>query len=147
MKIKDYKIGTEFEITCCKQDRIDNKLLYTSFQISKEHASIWGRKPEDVIKVKGTIIEEDVIVKDLLKDKNYDKNCLDYFGKITFNEDGTYDIGLIYGNIKTYFICFPYGPDALRFWDFDNKDYDTGIFHHKTGDRRSMTVRIKFEEI
>lgn len=147
MKINDYKKGTEFEITCVRYNHPEYGLIYKSFQINKEHANIWGEKSENVITVKAIIVDEDVIIEDLMKDKSYDDNCVDYFGLVDFNDDVTYDIGLIYPNIKQYFVCFAYGPSATRFWSFDNKDIDTGEYYHKKGDRRSMTVRLKIEEI
>lgn len=148
MKINDYKVGTEFEITCTKEFHPKLKqYVYHHFQISKKHASVWGEKLENVITVKATIIDEDVIIENLMKDISYDNNCIDYFGLVDFNDDGTYDIGLIYPNIKQYFICFAYGPNAVRFWNFDSKDIDTRKYYHKKGNRRSMSVRLKVEEI
>lgn len=136
MKIKDYKTGTTFEITCTKEHN-----CYNHFQIHKDLVHMYGKKQEDVITVKCTIIEEDVIVSDLYKyGSSYDANKVDYFGWIEFEDDGTYDIGLIYPNIKLYFMCFAYGPDARRFWNHD-------IDNHKKGDRRGMTVRLKIEEL
>ncbi len=148
MKILDYKVGTSFEITCVKE-KINNKYTndfkeyYSSFEIMPRLASMWAKNQEDVITVKATIIEEDVIIKDLFNNKDYDENCVDYFGWIDFedyNKTKRYDIGLIYPNIKQYFVCFPYGADSGRFWNND-------IGEHKKGDRRGMTVRLKIEEI
>ena len=90
-----------------------------------------GRKPEEVITVKATIIEEDVMCQKLMAGKNYDVNSIDYFGQIFFKEDKIY-INLIYPNIKQYFICFPYGTDI-------------GLFDSE-GNRKEMNVRLKIEE-
>lgn len=137
MEIKDYKVGTSFEITCSKEKhrasgKEDGKYYYQNFGIVKEHASIWGANPENVITVKATIIEEDVMCQKLMVDKNYDNNSIDYFGRISFDE-GKMDIHIIYPNIKQYFICFPYGTDV-------------GLFD-KEGNRKEMNVRLKIEEL
>lgn len=150
MKISDYKVGTTFETTAVKRiHKTLNQVYYESIGIIKEHAYMWGRKPEDVIKVKATIIEEDVLVDKLMKNNSgYDTNSIDYFGQIDF-ENGLEDLKiiLIYHNIKCYFICFPYGADCYRFWSEDYKDFETGKYIHKKGDRRRMNVRLKIEEI
>lgn len=157
MKINDYKVGYSFEIYCTKHCRkvggeLTEQIIYDSFDIKKEHAYLWGRKPEDIVKVKATIIEEDVIVGDLFKkNSDYDKNQIDYFGWIDFEHDKAVKISMIYPNIKLYFVCFPCGPDVIRFWDYDSVkfDYDNGQknIDHLAGDRRGMTVRLKIEEI
>lgn len=157
MKINDYKVGHSFEIDCAKSFRKINgepteQIIYDSFGIMKEHAYMWARKPEDIIKVKVTIIEEDVIIGDLFKrDSDYDTNQVDYFGWIDFEHNEPVRISMIYPNIKQYFVCFPDGPDAGRFWKFDsiNINYDTGekTVEHLAGDRRGMTVRLKIDEI
>lgn len=146
MKIKDYKVGTTFEIGCVK-DTSDGGECFCDFGITPMFASVFARRPEDAIKVKGTIIEEDIIVGDIYKKgSSYDDNQTDYFAWVEFEDDGTYNIGLFQPNIKLYFMCFPNGPDVLRFWNFDSMDYHTGKYLHKRGDRRGMTVRLKFEE-
>lgn len=153
MKISDYKVGTSFEITCTKQNRKlngkeTNEYIYDSFEINKNHAYLWGRKSEQVITVKATIIEEDVLMEKIYKhNSDYDSNQIDYFGWISFEDSGDLRINMIYPNIKLYFICFPYGPDANRFWSYDRKDPFTDKLLHKAGDRRGMTVRLKIEEI
>lgn len=137
MEIKDYKVGTSFEITCSKEKhrtsgKEDGKYYYQNFGIVKEHAYMWGANPENVITVKATIIEEDVMCQKLMMDKNYDNNSIDYFGRISFDE-GRISISIIYPNIKQYFICFPYGTDV-------------GLFD-KDGNREEMNVRLKIEEL
>ena len=100
--------------------------------------------------MKATIIDEDVIISNLFKkDSGYDENQVDYFGWIDFEHDEPTRIGMIYGNIKQYFICFPDGPDACRFWWFDSirNNFDEKTVDHLAGDRRGMTVRLKIEEI
>ena len=154
MKINDYKVGYSFEIDCAKSFRkIDDEpaeqIIYDSFDIEKEHAYMWGRNPEDIVKVKATIIEEDVIIGDLFKkDSGYDENQVDYFGWIDFEHNEPTRIGMIYGNIKQYFICFPDGPDACRFWEFDSirNNFGEKSVEHLAGERRGMTVRLKIEE-
>ena len=157
MKIQDYKVGYSFEIYCAKSYRringeLTEQIIYDSFDIKKEHAYMWARKPEDIIKVKATIIEEDVIVGNIFKrDSGYDTNQVDYFGWIDFEHNEPVSISMIYPNIKQYFVCFPDGPDSNRFWKFDHIkfDYDTGdkTVEHLAGDRRGMTVRLKIDEI
>lgn len=147
MKIKDYKVGTTFEVNCVK-DTCYGGECFCDFGITPASACVFARNPEDVIRVKGTIIEEDVVVESIYKKgSSYDDNQTDYFAWIEFEEDGTYDIGLFQPNIKLYFMCFPSGPDVLRFWSFDGMNFNTGKYLHKKGDRRGMTVRLKFEEI
>lgn len=104
-----------------------------------------GRKPENIVKVKATIIEEDVIVCNIFKrDSGYDTNQVDYFSCIDFDHNEPTEISMIYPNVKQYFVCFSDGPDAGRFWKFDSikLDYDTGkkTIEHLAGDRRGMTV-------
>ena len=153
MKIPNYQIGTSFEITCAKVKRKigfeeTDEYIYDSFEINKNHTYLWGRKPEQVINVKATIIEEDVLMSKIYrKDSDYDCNQIDYFGWISFEDDGTYRISMIYPNIKLYFICFPNGPDCKRFWLDDIKDFKTNEIIHYKGDREGMTVRLKIEEI
>ena len=152
MKISDYKVCTSFEITCAKvkrkkEGKETDEYIYDSFGIDKNHTYMWGRKPEQVIKVKATIIEEDVLMSKLYRyNSDYDCNQIDYFGWISFEKEYL-DIRMIYPNIKLYFVCFPYGPDAGRFWNNDIQNpYTLEIEHHK-GDRKGMTVRLKIEEI
>lgn len=152
MKINDYKIGTSFEITCTKRKHIHTgETIYDSFGIVENLAYMWGRKPEDIIKVRCKIIEEDVLLMNKFKDENYDENCTDYFALITWEDDGTLKIGLIYPNIKLYNMCFPYEIDKCLFYDRDFTEYDYKTFEekivHKKGDRHRMTVRLKVEEI
>ncbi len=146
MKIQDYKVGTTFEENCVVINRKDGTKFYNHFGIIERFASIYGDKPEDIIKVRATIIEEDVVVKDLIA-SGYDLNTQEYFAWIDFENDGTYNIRLIYGNIKLYIICFPYGPDIERFYNHESRDIKTHKVIHKPGDRRGMTVKLKIEEI
>ena len=116
MIIGDYKVGTSFEINCTKRQHIrTGEIIYDSFGIVENLAYMWGRKPEDIVKVKCTIIEEDVLLREKFKDDNYDDNSTDYFGLITWEDDGTLKIGLIYPNIKLYNMCFPYVIDDCLF--------------------------------
>jgi len=151
MKIDNYRIGTTLITTCAKRLSKTGEVYYRAFGISKKHANIYGEKPENVINCKLTIIEEDVLLKDKFKDKNYDENCIDYFGVITWEDDGSLRIGCIQHNIKLYNMCFPYVIDNYRFFNedftsFDNKTLEE-IVIHKKGDRHRMTVRLKVEEI
>ena len=148
MLISDYHIGTIFETTCASRYVKEGCPFYDSFGISKEHTYMFARKPEEVRNVRLTIIEEDVLVNDLMRSPNYNENQVDYFGRIQFKEDGTLDIRMIYGNIKLYFMCFPYTPDAIRFHENDAPlDITTGKRAWLAGDRNGMSVRLKVEEI
>lgn len=148
MKINDYKVGTTFEITCAKHKHLKtDEIVYDSFGIKKEFAYMWARKPEDIIKVKATIIEEDIVIKDLLNNPEYDENCIDYFGFIDGFEKNDLNISIIWRNIKLYEICFTYGADAERFFNHDQLDDDFKTYLWHKGDRRGMTVRLKIEEI
>ena len=149
MTINDYKIGTSFKINCAKHKHIKTgETVYDSFGIDKKFANLYGRSSEQVIKVKCTIIEEDVIIKDLMnKDSDYDENSIDYFGFIDGFEKNNLKISIIWRNIKLYAICFPYGSDSRRFWEFDQLNYETKEYEFRKGDRRAMTVRLKIEEL
>lgn len=148
MKINDYKVGTSFEINCTKQQHIrTGETIYDSFGIVENLAYMWGRKPEDIVKVKCTIIEEDVLLREKFKDDNYDDNSTDYFGFIDGFEKNDLKISMIWRNIKLYTICFPYGPDSQRFWEHDQLNYETDEYEFRKGDRRAMTVRLKIEEL
>ena len=152
MIIDDYKVGTSFEINCAKRQHISTgETIYDSFGIVENLAYMWGRKPEDIVKVKCTIIEEDVLLREKFKDNNYDDNSTDYFGLITWEDNGTLKIGLIYPNIKLYNMCFPYVIDDCLFFDRDYTSINYETFEqtiiHKKGDRHKMTVRLKVEEI
>jgi hypothetical protein len=152
MIIPDYKVGTQFEINCTKyMHPTYNVVVYRDFDISHKLAFMYGRKPEDIIKVNATIIEEDVHLRDKFNDKNYDENCTDYFGLITWEDDNSLSIGLIYANIKLYNMCFPYVIDECLFFDNDIKKFNYETYEetiiHKKGDRHKMTVRLKIEEI
>ena len=149
MTINDYKIGTSFEINCAKHKHIKTcETVYDSFGIDKKFANLYGRSPEQVIRVKCTIIEEDVIIKDLMnKDSDYDENSIDYFGFIDGFEKNNLKISIIWRNIKLYVMGFPYGPDSQRFWEFDQLNYETKEYEFRKGDRRAMTVRLKIEEL
>ena len=149
MKISSYKKGTTFECLCAHKGVVkDGRPFLDSFGIIPKFASMYGRKPEDIVTVRGTIIEEDIIVKELMKhDSPYDSNAHDYFGWIDFEDDGSYNLRMIYGNIKLYYMCFPNGPDIGRFYCNDVEDIKTWKIIHKAGDRRGMTVRLEFEII
>ena len=148
MIIPDYKVGTVFETTCAAKHGEDGRSFYDSFGIDAEFCWTRGRKPEEIRNVRCTIIEEDVLVNEPMKcGSDYDTNKVDYFGWIDFQEDGTFDIRMIHGNIKLYSVCFPYSPDAIRFYSEDSVVDMHGNYKRHAGDRRGMTVRLKVEEI
>lgn len=150
MKINDYKIGTSI-VTTAAQRTNDNGTFYTSFGVNKNYAHAFGVKPEDVVNVKVTIIEEDVLIENKYKDKNYDSNSIDYFALITWQDDNTLEINLISPNIKVYNVCFPYIIDEHLFYDRDITKIDLNTLEtktiHKKGDRHRMTVRLNVERI
>lgn len=147
MRIDDYRTGTSFEITCTRHsDSESGETFYSDFGIFPNMAFMWGRKKEDVMTVRATVIEEDVKIISLLKDKTYKKG-IDYFGRVEFgNEDGSLTIDMIYPGINQYYVCFPYGPDFGLLWDNDVFDRAGKLIHRK-GERRAMNVRLKIEEI
>ena len=148
MIILDYKVGTVFETTCAAKHGEDERPFYDSFGIDAEFCWMRARKPEEIRNVRCTIIEEDVLVNELMKrDSGYDTNKVDYFGWIEFQEDGTLDIRMIYGNIKLYYMCFSSSPDTGRFYSKDSVVDIHGNYRRHAGDRRGMTVRLKVEEI
>ena len=119
MKIEDYKAGTSFITTAVLRTNKSDKVFFTAFGIDKKHAHYYSAKPDDVVDVKCTIIEEDVIIGDKYKDKNYDPNSVDYFALITWEDNDNLDISLISPNIKVYNICFPYVIDEHLFYNKD----------------------------
>lgn len=151
MKIEDYKVGTSFITTAVLRTNKSDKVFFTAFGIDKKHAHYYSAKPYDVVDVKCTIIEEDVIIGDKYKDKNYDLNSVDYFALITWEDNDNLDISLISPNIKVYNICFPYVIDEHLFYNKDviKTDYKTLKTEttHRKGDRHRMTVRLKVENI
>ena len=121
MKINDYKVGTSFEINCAKQKHIrTGETIYDSFGINKNLAYMWGRKPEDVVKARCTIIEEDVRLRDKFNDKNYDPTFKDDVKVIHLKDfylegDGIKQCGLGKGIIDFKFIvetAKKYSPNA-----------------------------------
>ena len=150
MKINDYKIGTSI-VTTAAQRTNSNGTFYTSFGVNINYAHAFGIKPEDVVNVKATIIEEAVLIGDKYKDKNYDSNSIDYFALITWQDDNTLEINLISPNIKVYNVCFPYVIDEHLFYDKDITKIDLNTLEtktlHKKGDRHKMTVRLNVERI
>lgn len=150
MKINDYKIGTSI-VTTAAQRTNNNGTFYISFGVNKNYAHTFGVKPEDVVNVKATIIEEDVLIGNKYKDKNYDSNSIDYFALITWQDDNTLEINLISPNIKVYNVCFPYIIDEHLFYDRDITKIDLNTLEtktiHKKGDRHKMTVRLNVERI
>lgn len=151
MKIEDYKVGTSFITTAVLRTNKSDKVFFTAFGIDKKHAHYYSAKPDDVVDVKCTIIEEDVIIGDKYKDKNYDPNSVDYFALITWEDNDNLDVSLISPNIKVYNICFPYVIDEHLFYNKDviKTDYKTLKTEttHRKGDRHRMTVRLKVENI
>ena len=148
MVITDYRVGTVFETTCATKYAKDERPFYDNFGIDAEFCWTRARKPEEIRKVKCTIIEEDVLVNELMKHgSDYDTNKVDYFGWIDFQEDGTFDIRMIYGNIKLYYMCFSSSPDTGRFYSKDSVVDIHGNYRWHAGDRRGMTVRLKVEEV
>ena len=148
MVITDYRVGTVFETTCATKHAKDERPFYDSFGIDAEFCWTLARKPEEIRNVRCTIIEEDVLVNELMKrSSDYDTNKVDYFGWIEFQEDGTLDIRMIYGNIKLYYMCFSSSPDIGRFYSKDSVVDIHGNYRWHAGDRRGMTVRLKVEEV
>ena len=143
MKISDRVKGTTFY--CKAEFRNGN---YFHLGIYPEHASAYGVDKKDIVNLKCEIIDDDVEVNNLYKDKNYNPKSVDYFGFIKYDEEDKYwDISMIYPCLTLYHMCFPYGADSERFYSSDIKDIFTyKIIHHK-GDRRAYNVRLKVEQV
>ena len=144
VKIDSIEPGTKFRTTAVISERNGEK-LFTHIGVSRIHSSIWGVDPEDIVNIECEIVDNDLSINELILDKSYDSNCIDYFCHAEI-EDNCFDISMIYPNIKQFFICYPYGPDASRFWSHEITDSDGNIIH-RPGDRRAYQMRLKVKEI
>lgn len=142
IKIESIENGTIFKTTAVVVTNSRGTFM-THFGASREHSYVWGCKPEDIVNVECEIIENDVLVDQLMVDKNYDNNKQDYFACISVEDDGTFDVRFVEPNIKVFFMCFPYGCDIERVWQHDIKDVWTNEIKHKKGDRRNYMARLK----
>lgn len=142
VKIDSIEVGTKFSTTAIMH-KDDKREFLKHFGASRDHCYVWGCKPEDIVDVECEIIENDVLVDQLMRDKNYDCNQQDYFACISVEDDGTLDVGIVEPNIKVFFMCFPYGCDIERFWNHEVKDVWTHEIKHKKGDRRNYMARLK----
>ena len=140
------EIGTEFITTAV--ENYNGRGFFNNFQANRKHAYSFGTKPEDIVDVKCTIIENDVIIGELYKNPEYDSNSQDYFALAQVIDDKSgYNIGLISPNIKVYHICFPYGADVERFYDKDIHDILTDRILFHAGERRAYHLRLKVDKI
>lgn len=122
--------GTKFTIGATEEIQPrTGEHFFSHFGIVREHSHMWGRKPEDVVDVECEIVDNDLSIESLMKDENYDNNCVDYFACIYVREDNTFNVGFIFPNIKQFFVCFPYGTNESRFYT--------------NGKRRSYMARLK----
>jgi hypothetical protein len=143
MKIQDRVKGTIF--FCKAEFRNGN---YYHLGICPEHTRAYGVDEKDIVDLKCEIIDDDVEVNNLYKDKKYDPKSVDYFGFIKYDEEDKYwDISMIYPCLTLYHMCFPYGADAERFYNNDIKDIFTYKITHHKGDRRAYNVRLKVEQV
>lgn len=129
MKIANISIDTSVDTTATfTYER------FRDFGIIPELCSIWGRKKEDIINVRLTIIDSDISFYDYVKKEDYDWNSEDYFTFIE-EKDGYYELStvLTYGSANMFEMCFPNGPDVRRF-DTDGK-------------RTGYICRLKVEQI
>jgi len=103
-----YKVGYSEETTCTALA----KGGYHHFGIIPKAAYMYGDRPEDVIKCKVTIIEDNVNLKKKYQ-SNYDANSTDYFGWIDYddNDDKKCGIHMIQPNIKVFSVQFAGGGD------------------------------------
>lgn len=134
--------GTKF-VTTAVLHKDSKEPFLKHFGASRDHCYVWGCKPEDIVDVECEIVENDVLVDQLLRDKNYDNDKKEYFACISVEDDGTLDVGIVEPNIKVFFMCFPYGCDAERFWGHEIRDIYTNEIIHKVGDRRNYMVTLK----
>lgn len=145
IKLDTIEPGTKF-VTTATVEKKNGEEVFTHIGVSRKHSSIWGVDPDKIVDIECEIVDNDLLIDDLMLDKDYDNNCVDYFCHAEIEKDGRFDIGLIYANIKVYFVCFPYGADASRFWHHTIERVD-GTVEHKEGDRRAYNMRIKVRKL
>lgn len=144
IKIDSIEPGTKFCTTAVVSVKNGEK-IYRHIGVSREHSYMWGDKPEDIIDIECEIVDNDLSINELMTDESYDNNCIDYFCHAEIQED-CFDISMIYPNIKQFFMCYPYGPDASRFWSHEIKNIH-GDIEHRPGDRRAYQMRLKVREV
>jgi hypothetical protein len=137
LKLDKFDIGTEFYTYGIKAIGPSNRKFYNFInRIDPDHAWIFGKKKEDVIKLKCTILANDISVKRLYTDQDYDENCIDYL----MGYDTVFNTAIIMHNIKVFNCCYPYGADAIVY-----ATKDTSLY--KKGDRTGYLCRLKVEEV
>ena len=136
IKLGDCKPGTSFEVYAVKQENEIGKFFNYINQIDPDHARWYGQKKEDVIKVKCTIVDNDISVKELYSDPNYDDDCIDYLMGYNLWSGNM----IIMPNVKAFNCCYPRGADESRFAHHTTSTY-------KKGDRMGYLCRLKVEEI
>ncbi len=137
--------GTKFNTTAVKEKDSNGGDIFMHFESIREHASVWGLNPKDILDVECEIVDNDLSIESILADRSYDDNSTDYFCCASVEDDG-FNVSLIFPNIKLFFMCFPYGCDIERYWQHDIPDEDGNIEHRK-GDRRNYMMRIKVKEL
>lgn len=145
LTIDSIENGTKFTTTAVLNNGKQGT-FFNRFGAFREKAYIFACDPEEIVDVECEIVDNDLIIKDILSDKNYDKNCIDYFACIRPNNDGTFEFEFAGPNIKVFYASFPYGPDIERFWQNDVSIPSSGI-EHKKGDRKIYFSRIKVNPI
>lgn len=137
--------GTKFNTTAVKEKDSNGSDIFTHFESIRKHASLWGFNPEDILDVECEIMDNDLSIESILADQSYDNNRIDYFCCASA-EDGSFNVSLIFPNIKLFFMCFPYGCDIERYWQHDIPD-EYGNIKYRKGDRRNYMMRIKVKEL
>ena len=146
INIASIEPGTKFNTTAILKTNSSGILFFDRFQASREHYYVYGIKDSsEILDVECEIVDNDLDIESILRDKSYDNNQIDYFCLARVEKDG-FHIGLIYPNVKVFFMCFPYGCNAERFWNHDIHDIN-GDIEYKKGSRRSYMMRIKVKEI
>lgn len=118
--------------------------FFRNFFIDREHAKYWGKKPENVVDVKCTIVRNDITMIGLL-DEGYDTNSIDYLAFAMVKDGGRYNIMIIEPNFKVFNCNFPGGADNELFFEpyhIHDRFENISKLH-----RRAYICRLKVEEI
>lgn len=141
IKVSSISPGTKFTATAIPAESAIGEKYFIKFHVPRMYADIYGVNADDITDIECEIIDSDVSVDTLITDPGYDNNSVDYFCHAEPVKDG-YELNLFFENIKLFFMCFPYGCDAERFWKHDITDANGEILH-KVGDRKSYMLRFK----
>lgn len=121
--------GYSYETYAVKRTNSLGEFL-SHFDINPEFHRAYGvDDPGGIVKVRCTVTDTDLSVKEMYADRNYDENCIDYLAFLKYEED----FRIVMPNIKMFNCCFPYGADASCF--------------NREGERTGTICRLKVEII